>query len=93
MERRELQLEADVQSDALDAWVSAGWLIPRHNGKSPSFQEIDLARVHLIHDLQVMGVNEEAIPIILGLVDQLYGLRGAFRTLLAEIAATASTRR
>jgi hypothetical protein len=36
------------------------------------FDEEDLARIRLIYELQhVMGVNDESIPVILHLVDQL----------------------
>jgi chaperone modulatory protein CbpM len=36
------------------------------------FDEEDLARIRLIYELQMdMGVNDEAIPVILHLVDQL----------------------
>jgi chaperone modulatory protein CbpM len=87
METREFLLAANIKTDALDAWIEAGWLMPRHNGKGSSFTEIDLARAHLIRDLQVMGVNEEAMPIILDLVDQMHGLRRTVRALLSEVAA------
>ena len=33
-----------------------------------------------------MGVNDEAIPIILDLIDQVHGLRRTVRTLLSEVA-------
>jgi chaperone modulatory protein CbpM len=87
MEVREFLLEARVKTDALDAWIEAGWLVPRHNGKGRSFADIDVARAHLIRDLQMMGVNEEAMPIILDLIDQMHGLRRTVRALLAEVAA------
>jgi chaperone modulatory protein CbpM len=86
METREFLLAAHVKTDALDAWIEAGWLMPRHNGKG-SFTDIDLARAHLIRDLQMMGVNEEAMPIILDLIDQMHGLRRTIRALISEVAA------
>jgi chaperone modulatory protein CbpM len=88
MEMREFLLAAHVKTDALDAWIEAGWLMPRHNGKGRSFTNIDLARAHLIRDLQVMGVNEEAMPIILDLIDQMHGLRRTVRALLSEITSS-----
>ena len=45
--------------------------------------EIDIARARLIHDLKNnIGVNDEAVPLILDLIDQLHGLRRAMRNLV-----------
>jgi chaperone modulatory protein CbpM len=42
----------------------------------PELDEEDLARIRLIQDLQEsFGVNDESIPIILNLVDQIHLLR------------------
>jgi chaperone modulatory protein CbpM len=42
-----------------------------------------MARACLIRDLQRdLGVNEEAIPVILDLLDQLHGLRRVLRHVL-----------
>ena len=71
MERREFLKRARLDSDAIDLWVDAGWLAPRHASGEWTFSEIDLARTRLIQDLtRDLGVNDEGIPIILGLVDQ-----------------------
>jgi chaperone modulatory protein CbpM len=35
--------------------------------------------------LQNLGINDEAMPIILDLIDQLHGLRGMLRELLTAI--------
>jgi chaperone modulatory protein CbpM len=87
METREFLLAAHIKTEALNAWIKAGWLMPRHNGTGRSFADIDVARAHLIRDLQMMGVNEEAMPIILDLIDQMHGLRRTVRALLSEVAA------
>lgn len=57
------------------------WLIPC--ARDPlSFDEEDAARARLICEMrEVMGVNDEAIPIILHLLDQIHRLR-------AELALT-----
>jgi chaperone modulatory protein CbpM len=39
----------------------------------------------LIRDLQDLGVNDDGIPIILDLVDQVHGLRYVLRELLSTI--------
>jgi chaperone modulatory protein CbpM len=88
MDRREFLMRARVDSDAIDLWVGAGWLAPLGANGEWTFSEIDLARTRLIKDLTVdLGVNDEGVPIILGLIDQLHGLRGALRDLLVALRA------
>jgi chaperone modulatory protein CbpM len=87
MQRREFLLAAQLEAGTLEAWIEAGWLLPRDRGEAEPFSEIDVARAQLIRDLAELGVNEEAIPIILDLIDQLHGLREAVRNLLSTIRA------
>jgi chaperone modulatory protein CbpM len=87
MQRREFLLAARLEARALEAWIEAGWLLPRENGEAGPFSEIDVARVQLIRDLGELGVNDEGIPVILDLVDQLHGLRSTLRDLLSTIGA------
>jgi chaperone modulatory protein CbpM len=80
MRTHEFLLAARLEAPALAAWIEAGWLLPRRDADAHNFSEADLARAQLIRDLQHdMGVNEEAVPIILDLLDQLHGLRQALR--------------
>ncbi len=56
--------------------LRAHWVSPAHP-EEPRLDEEDLARVRLIVDLvENFGVNHEAVPVILHLLDQLYALRG-----------------
>lgn len=88
MDQREFLVRARVASDVVDMWVDAGWLVPAGASGEWTFTEIDLARTRLIQDLtQDLGVNDEGIPIILGLVDQLHGLRRALGEMLAVLQA------
>ena len=51
--------------------------------RSREFSDIDLARARLIADLRGdLGVNDEAIPVVLDLIDQIHGLRRLVRELL-----------
>ena len=93
METREFLLTAHLKAEALEAWIEAGWLAPRANGEGSHFSEVDLARVQLIHDLQDLGVNDDAIPVILDLVDQLHGLRRVLPEVLSTVAAQSGTAR
>ena len=86
MQRREFVLQAHIEIDELDRWLTAGWLIPpREDAKEADYSDIDLARAHLIRDLRELGVNDEAVPIVLNLVDQLHGLRRALREVLGQM--------
>ena len=82
VQTREFVVQVRIESERLEQWVAAGWLLPRESGASRDYSEVDLARAHLIRDLQELGVNDDGIPIILHLVDQLHGLRCMVREVL-----------
>jgi chaperone modulatory protein CbpM len=84
MEIRAYRLDAQFESDAVAGWIQAGWLLPL-DGDEDRLSDIDLARAQLIHDLSCnLGVNDEGIPVILDLIDQLHGVRRALRIVLAQ---------
>jgi chaperone modulatory protein CbpM len=87
METDEFVVHARLDAEVLEAWIEAGWLLPRQDGAKRNFFDVDLARAHLIHDLKRLGVNDEGIPVILDLVDQLHGLRRTLRDLLSALHA------
>ena len=87
METREFLWAARLEAETLEAWIEAGWLVPRGDEKHRTFAEVDLARVRLIRDLRELGMNDDAIPVILHLIDQLHGLRHALRGVLSSIVA------
>ena len=69
-------------------WVEQGWVVPDAEGTNYVFREIDVARVHLIHDLRRdMDLAEDAIPLVLSLLDQIYDLRGRMNAVLTAVAA------
>ena len=88
MDRREFLIRARADPAAVDRWVDAGWLAPGRVSGACTYTEIDLARTRLIQDLtRDLGVNDEGIPIILGLVDQLHGLRRVLSEVLVVLRA------
>jgi len=88
MRTREFLLAARIDAAVLTTWVEAGWLVPQRDETAEDFSETDLARACLIRDLQHdMGVNEDAVPIILDLIDQVHGLR----RMLREVATAVCT--
>lgn len=60
-----------IKEEVILRFVNEEWIYPRELEKL-GFDEEDLARIHLIQELrQDFGVNDEAVPIILHLIDQL----------------------
>jgi chaperone modulatory protein CbpM len=87
METHEFIAQSRLDAQILETWVAAGWLLPRQAGAKRDFSDIDLSRALFIHDLGRLGVNDEGIPIILDLIDQVHGLRRTLRDLLSAIHA------
>ena len=57
------------------------------------FHEIDVARVRLIHDLRHdMDIGEDAIPLVLSLLDQVYDLRSRMNAVLTRGGRAAAGR-
>jgi len=77
-----------VQVVELAQWVERGWVRPEAGeGGALEFHEIDVARCRLIVDLrQDLGVSEDAVPVVLGLLDQVYELRGRLRAMTHALA-------
>jgi len=82
MNTQEFLTSADLQVQTLELWLDQRWLIPDQTSAEMTFSETDVARAHLIRDLKSdFGVNDDGVDVILHLVDQLHGLRGAFEQL------------
>ena len=72
----------------LITWVERGWVIAGDAGSSLEFHEIDVARVRLIHDLRHgMDIGEDAVPLVLSLLDQVYELRSRLKSVLHAVEA------
>jgi chaperone modulatory protein CbpM len=70
----------------LHRWVELGWVMPERAGgeerAEPVFSAIDIARVRLICDLRRdLAVEEETMPLVLSLLDQLYAMRRQMKAL------------
>jgi chaperone modulatory protein CbpM len=88
MDKYEFLARARLEADALEAWISAGWLLPDDLEGAQQFSDIDLARAHLIHDLRAdIGVNDEGVGVVLDLLDQLHGLRRTLGHFLNALSA------
>src|SRR5271165_2699212 len=75
---------SDVGVMELTGWVQrepgepTGWV----------FQDLDVARVRLIHDLRRdLDVAEEAMPLVLSLLDQVYELRSTLKSVVRAVGS------
>jgi chaperone modulatory protein CbpM len=81
-------LFADLPAQELTGWIERGWVLPEGDAPGWVFQEIDVARVRLIHDLRRgMDVGEEMIPLVLSLLDQMYEMRRQLKAVLRAVEA------
>ncbi len=63
-------------------WVELAWVRPDGQPGAWMFREIDVARVRLIVELRdELSLNEDALPTVLSLMDQLYEARRHMRAL------------
>ena len=77
----------------LHAFLSHEWIRPARQHGEPVFSETDIARIRLIVDLRAMlEVEEETLPIVLSLLDQLYATRRQLRRVLSEAGPELSGR-
>jgi chaperone modulatory protein CbpM len=79
---------AGLERHELDIWIGEGWVRPERSGETWSFAEVDVARVELILEIRrEFAIDEESLPLVLGLLDQVYSLRRQMRLLCDALAA------
>jgi chaperone modulatory protein CbpM len=77
---------AELNAGELSRWIENRWVVPEHavesEGERWLFHEVDVARVELILDIRrEFAVDDEALSLVLGLLDQVYSLRRQMRRL------------
>jgi len=78
--------EIGVADTDLRVWIEQRWVLPAQQGETFVFDEADLARARLIHELRLdLMVDEEVIPVVLSLLDQIHALRRALARMNAAI--------
>ena len=64
----------------VERWIEQDWVRPAGRRGTWLFREIDVARLRLIRDLRhELGLQDDALPIVLRLLDQLYDERRRLR--------------
>src|SRR5215813_1645119 len=72
----------------LGRWIENGWILPERRDQTWVFHEVDVARVELISEIRhEFAIDEEAMPLVLGLLDQVYDLRRQLRRVCDALAA------
>jgi chaperone modulatory protein CbpM len=82
-----VRLVGRIDRVELTQWVELGWVTPERQGRDePAFSDLDVARVCLICDLRYdLAVEEETMPLVLSLLDQIYTLRRQMKALSGAI--------
>ncbi|MDF2763555.1 MAG: hypothetical protein K0S81_549 [Rhodospirillales bacterium] len=74
--------EFEISRQELELWIEESWVLPEREGEDIAFDEIDVARLRLIAELRRdLAVNDEAVPLILHLIDELHLLRNCLAAL------------
>ncbi len=82
----ELVVEFDWPREDLVLWVERRWVLPVEQDGDFVFSDADIARVQMIIELRRdMGIDDEAMPVVLDLLDKLYGVRRQMRDLLSAV--------
>ena len=82
----EVVRQTRVNREVLTDWIDRKWVRPVEQEGRFLFDEADQARVRLIAELRIdLEVQEDALPMILGLLDQVYALRRALADLKTAV--------
>ena len=82
-----LRLRSGLTSLHVERWVARGLLRPAGDPGAWSFEQIDLARAQLLAELaDDIGLDEDTVEAVVGLVDQVHTLRSELHLLAQAIA-------
>lgn len=76
-----------VEAGEVVAWVEARWVRPDPAADGPRFRPVDVARLRLIRELRhELAIDAETVPVVLSLLDELYGARRRLAALAGALA-------
>jgi chaperone modulatory protein CbpM len=83
----ELLLVSDgLTSVRVEHWVARGLLRPSGSAEAWTFEQVDVARVRLLSELTVdVGLDDDTLETVVGLIDQVHTLRGQLDMLARAI--------
>ena len=76
-----------LTAERVKVWISRGFIVPERVAGEPQFADIDVARVRLICELEdELSLDEDAVAVLLSMLDQIYSLRSRLRFMSEAIA-------
>jgi chaperone modulatory protein CbpM len=82
-----LRLHGRLTTVHVERWVARGLLRPRSEADAWVFEQVDVARVRLLTELaDDIGLDDDTVEVVVGLVDQVHTLRGQLGLLAQAIA-------
>ncbi len=83
-----IRLVGGLEEAELQRWIEERWVRPEAMPQGYLFREVDVARVRLIRELHYeLAIDEEAMPVVLHLLDQIYALRRRLRLITEALEA------
>jgi len=83
----DLVIELDCPREELVVLVERRWVLPLQQNGDYIFSEADAARARMILELRRdCAIDDEAMGVVLDLLDKLYGVRRQMRDLLGAVA-------
>jgi chaperone modulatory protein CbpM len=83
-----IALVGGLEERELRRWIEERWVRPEPADGGYLFGEVDVARVRLILELShELAIDEEAMPVVLRLLDQVYELRRRLKAARAVFEA------
>ena len=79
--------EIGVTVEDLSVWIVRRWVLPSRSGTELAFDDADRARIRMILDFhRDLAIDDEAMPVVLDLIDRLHAARAQLRHVLQGIA-------
>ena len=80
-------MEIGVTVEDLSGWIDRGWVLPSVSGGQMAFDDADRARIRMILDFhRDLAIDDEAMPVVLDLLDRLHAARAQLRSVLQGVA-------
>lgn len=84
--RADIVAEFGLAAEDLTLWVERRWVLPVEQDGQFVFAEADEARVQMIVELRRdLAIDDEAMSVVLDLLDKLHGVRRQMRDLLDAV--------
>ena len=90
----DIAVTCGVSDAELSLWIEQRWVMPLRQDSDYVFAEADVARITMIAELRRdLGIDDEAMPVVLNLLDQLYGMRRRVRKIMAALESLPADQR